>query len=119
LKRIAAPGNNLYRIAGFGSDTGAHAAERGRATRPAATAPWRGRRSRGGPDYAVQFSPRRRDRQAQAVFSLFLDAELWAIDADGLVCAPGPRLVDGVAAIAAILHREATTAKPSTIARVA
>jgi iron complex transport system substrate-binding protein len=29
---------------------------------------------------------------------------VWAIDADGLVVRPGPRLVDGVEAIAAILH---------------
>jgi iron complex transport system substrate-binding protein len=29
---------------------------------------------------------------------------VWAIDADGIVVRPGPRLVDGVEALAAILH---------------
>ena len=29
---------------------------------------------------------------------------VWAIDADGLVVRPGPRLVDGVEALAAIFH---------------
>ena len=33
-------------------------------------------------------------------------AAVWAIDADGLVVRPGPRLVDGVEAIARILHPE-------------
>ncbi|HET7015702.1 MAG TPA: cobalamin-binding protein [Streptosporangiaceae bacterium] len=32
---------------------------------------------------------------------------LWAIDADGIVVRPGPRLVDGVEAIASILHPDA------------
>jgi iron complex transport system substrate-binding protein len=43
-------------------------------------------------------------QQAQAVASIFPDTAVWAIDADGLVVRPGPRLVDGVEAIAAILH---------------
>jgi len=38
------------------------------------------------------------------VLERFPDAAVWAIDADGLVVRPGPRLVDGVEAIAAILH---------------
>ena len=29
---------------------------------------------------------------------------VWAIDADGIVVRPGPRLVDGVEALAAIIH---------------
>ena len=29
---------------------------------------------------------------------------VWAIDADGIVVRPGPRLVDGIEALAAILH---------------
>ena len=37
---------------------------------------------------------------------------VWAIDADGLVVRPGPRLVDGVEALAAILHPEAAVAPP-------
>jgi iron complex transport system substrate-binding protein len=32
------------------------------------------------------------------------DVPVWAIDADGLVVRPGPRLVDGVEALAAVLH---------------
>lgn len=43
-------------------------------------------------------------RQARTVVPRFPDAAVWAIDADGLVVRPGPRLVDGVEAIAAILH---------------
>jgi iron complex transport system substrate-binding protein len=35
---------------------------------------------------------------------------VWAIDADGLVVRPGPRLVDGVEALAAILHPDAPAA---------
>jgi iron complex transport system substrate-binding protein len=37
---------------------------------------------------------------------------VWAIDADGLVVRPGPRLVDGVEALASILH--STVVPPST-----
>jgi iron complex transport system substrate-binding protein len=44
---------------------------------------------------------------------------VWAIDADGLVVRPGPRLADGVEAIAAILHPDAVpAARPGTVARV-
>ena len=49
----------------------------------------------------------------------FPDAEVWAIDADGLVVRPGPRLVDGVAAIASILHPGAVASVPASTARVA
>jgi iron complex transport system substrate-binding protein len=42
--------------------------------------------------------------QARSVASRFPDAEVWAIDADGIVVRPGPRLVDGVEALASILH---------------
>jgi iron complex transport system substrate-binding protein len=38
---------------------------------------------------------------------------VWAIDADGLVVRPGPRLVDGVEALAAIVHPEAAAAVPA------
>ena len=45
---------------------------------------------------------------------------VWAIDADGLVVRPGPRLVDGVEALAAILHPHAAVPVPvDRIARVA
>jgi iron complex transport system substrate-binding protein len=43
-------------------------------------------------------------QHARTVAPNFPDAAVWAIDADGLVVRPGPRLVDGVEAIAAILH---------------
>ena len=43
-------------------------------------------------------------QHARTVVPNFPDAAVWAIDADGLVVRPGPRLVDGVEAIAAILH---------------
>jgi iron complex transport system substrate-binding protein len=42
--------------------------------------------------------------QARAVAHLLPAVPVWAIDADGLVVRPGPRLVDGVEAIAAVLH---------------
>jgi iron complex transport system substrate-binding protein len=45
---------------------------------------------------------------------------VWAIDADGLVVRPGPRLVDGVEALAAILHPGLVPAAPAgAIRRVA
>ena len=39
-----------------------------------------------------------------AIMERFPDAEVWAIDADGLVVRPGPRLIDGVEAMAEIIH---------------
>ncbi|GLY97463.1 ABC transporter substrate-binding protein [Actinoplanes sp. NBRC 103695] len=58
--------------------------------------------------------------QAKRVTPHFPDAQVWAIDGDGLVVRPGPRLVDGVEAIAAILHPDAVPAPgPARIARVA
>ena len=45
---------------------------------------------------------------------------VWAIDADGIVVRPGPRLVTGVGALAAMLHPgTAAPAPPGTIQRVA
>lgn len=58
--------------------------------------------------------------QAEAVRSRFPDAAVWAVDADALVVRPGPGLVEGVEAIAAILHPDAVPpAKPGTVARLA
>ncbi|KUL41733.1 ABC transporter substrate-binding protein [Actinoplanes awajinensis] len=58
-------------------------------------------------------------RQAEAVLPHFPDAQVWAIDGDGLVVRPGPRLIDGVEAIAAILHPGAVpSARPGTVQRV-
>ena len=58
-------------------------------------------------------------RQAAAGVPHFPGAAVWAIDGDALVVRPGPRLVDGVEAIAAILHPEAVPApRPGTVQRV-
>jgi iron complex transport system substrate-binding protein len=47
------------------------------------------------------------------------DVPVWAIDADGIVVRPGPRLVNGVEALAAILHPQAVPAAPAgTVQRV-
>jgi len=47
------------------------------------------------------------------------DVPVWAIDADGIVVRPGPRLVNGVEAVAAILYPQAVPAPPpGTIQRV-
>ncbi len=42
--------------------------------------------------------------QAEVVARELPGLPVWAIDADGLVVRPGPRLVNGVEALAAILH---------------
>lgn len=57
--------------------------------------------------------------QATAIASHFPSSEVWAIDADAFVVRPGPRLVDGVEAIAWMLHPDEVPA-PSAgrIARV-
>jgi iron complex transport system substrate-binding protein len=56
--------------------------------------------------------------QAQAVVRALPGIEVWAIDADGIVVRPGPRLIDGVEAIASILHPGAVGARPSAVCRV-
>ncbi|MFI7578639.1 ABC transporter substrate-binding protein [Micromonospora sp. NPDC049497] len=45
--------------------------------------------------------------QARAVAGEFPGTPVWALDADGLIVRAGPRLVDGVEAIAAVLHPDA------------
>jgi len=42
--------------------------------------------------------------QARSVLPVLPDVPAWAIDGDGIVVRPGPRLVNGVEALAAILH---------------
>jgi iron complex transport system substrate-binding protein len=42
--------------------------------------------------------------QARTVAAALPGLPVWAIDADGIVVRPGPRLIDGVEAIASILH---------------
>jgi iron complex transport system substrate-binding protein len=58
--------------------------------------------------------------QAQLVAATLPGAVVWAIDADGIVVRPGPRLVDGVEAIASILHPgDAPAPPPGAVHRVA
>jgi iron complex transport system substrate-binding protein len=59
-------------------------------------------------------------RQARTIASRFPAAAVWAIDGDGIVVRPGPRLVNGVEAMAAILHPGAgPAARETAVARVA
>jgi iron complex transport system substrate-binding protein len=59
-------------------------------------------------------------RQAAVVVDQLPGVPVWAIDADGLVVRPGPRLVDGVEAIAGVLHPDRMHAPtPTAIRRVA
>jgi iron complex transport system substrate-binding protein len=58
--------------------------------------------------------------QADVVARQLPGLPVWAIDADGLIVRPGPRLVDGVEALAAILHPDAgVIAPPGSTRRVA
>jgi iron complex transport system substrate-binding protein len=58
--------------------------------------------------------------QAQLVARKLPGVPVWAIDADGIVVRPGPRLVTGVEALAALLHPGvAAPAPPGTLQRVA
>jgi iron complex transport system substrate-binding protein len=50
--------------------------------------------------------------QARAAVQALPGIPVWAIDADGIVVRPGPRLVDGVEVIASILHPQAVPAAP-------
>jgi iron complex transport system substrate-binding protein len=54
--------------------------------------------------------------QAATILGQVPGVPVWAIDADGLVVRPGPRLVDGVEAIAAVLHPDAVP--PSAAVRL-
>ena len=56
--------------------------------------------------------------QAGEVAQRFPGIPIWGIDADGLVVRPGPRLVDGVEAIASILHPTAVSERPASVRRV-
>ena len=50
--------------------------------------------------------------QAEHVLQSLPDVPVWAIDADGIVVRPGPRLVHGVEALASILYPGAVPAAP-------
>jgi iron complex transport system substrate-binding protein len=57
--------------------------------------------------------------QARSAAQALPGLPVWAIDADGIVVRPGPRLVDGVEAIASILHPGAVPAPwPEAVHRV-
>ena len=58
-------------------------------------------------------------KQAQRVVESVPGVPIWAIDADGIIVRPGPRVVDGVEAIATILHPGAVPhPPPGAIAQV-
>jgi iron complex transport system substrate-binding protein len=50
--------------------------------------------------------------QARSVSRALPGVPVWAVDADGIVVRPGPRLIDGVEAIASILHPDAVPPAP-------
>jgi iron complex transport system substrate-binding protein len=57
--------------------------------------------------------------QADPVIRALPGRPVWAIDADGIVVRPGPRLICGVEAMAAVLHPGAVpAAPPGTVRRV-
>ncbi len=51
--------------------------------------------------------------QARLVVPELPGSQVWAIDADGIVVRPGPRLVDGVEAIASVLHPDVLPPHPA------
>jgi iron complex transport system substrate-binding protein len=53
--------------------------------------------------------------QASVVAEALPGPAVWAIDGDGLVVRPGPRLVDGVEALASVLHPSAVPARPDAV----
>jgi iron complex transport system substrate-binding protein len=55
--------------------------------------------------------------QAAVVADALPETAVWAIDGDGLVVRPGPRLVDGVEALASVLHPDAVPARPHQVRR--
>jgi iron complex transport system substrate-binding protein len=57
--------------------------------------------------------------QATVVVERLPGLPVWAIDADGLVVRPGPRLVEGVEAIATALHPDPFEQQPAGIRRIA
>jgi iron complex transport system substrate-binding protein len=57
--------------------------------------------------------------QARTVVQMMPLVPVWAIDADGLIVRPGPRVVDGVEALAAALHPNVASPAPGSITRIA
>ena len=56
--------------------------------------------------------------QAQVAAQALPGLPVWAIDANGIVVRPGPRLIDGVEAIASVLHPDAVPAAPPGAVRL-
>jgi iron complex transport system substrate-binding protein len=56
--------------------------------------------------------------QAEAAARALPDVPVWAIDADGIVVRPGPRLIDGVEALASVIHPGAAPARPAAVHRI-
>ena len=56
--------------------------------------------------------------QAAVVAEALPGVEVWAIDGDGLIVRPGPRVVDGVEALASIVHPDVVPADPARVRRV-
>lgn len=51
---------------------------------------------------------------------MVVGAPVWTVDADGVLVRPGPRVVDGIEAMAAIFHPGAVPDPPTgRVARVA
>lgn len=69
--------------------------------------------------YDLDGAARQASALGEALGASLPGVPVWAMNANGLVVRPGPRLVDGVEAIAAILHPDAVPAPPDgSIARV-
>lgn len=52
---------------------------------------------------------------AASVAERFVDVPVWAVDANASFARPGPRLVDGIETLAAILHPDATDHVPDAV----
>ncbi len=57
--------------------------------------------------------------QAEAVVRALPGVPVWAIDGDGLIVRPGPRVVTGVEALASIIHPDRRPADPAQVRRIA
>jgi iron complex transport system substrate-binding protein len=57
--------------------------------------------------------------QAAVVAAALPGLPVWAIDGDGLIVRPGPRVVTGVEALASIIHPDRRPADPALVRRIA
>ena len=56
--------------------------------------------------------------QAETVGDALPGLPVWAIDGDGLIVRPGPRVIDGVEALAGLLHPGVVAGRSESIRRV-